>query len=79
MITDDHLVVESLHLLDPQDPGAVLSSLPNEILQRMLRFANGYQDGRMVSNYGVLPAHDQVAAAKKWIEHTILQRTSKTV
>ena len=60
MITDDHLVVESLHLVDPENPGPVLSSLPENILHRMLRFANEYLHGCMVTNYGVLPEQDQI-------------------
>ncbi len=71
MITDDHLVVESLHLLDPENPGLVLSSVPENILYRMLRFSNEYQPGRMLTNYGVLPTTDQVHAARNWIEASL--------
>jgi hypothetical protein len=77
MITDDHLVVESLHMVDPENPGLVLGSLPDNILLRMLRFANEYADGRMVTNYGVVPARDQVLAAKHWIEK-LLQQQNQT-
>ena len=66
MISDDHLVVESLHLIDPDNPGLVLSTLPDKILPRVLRFVNEYLHGRMVTNYGVLPAQDQVLAARTW-------------
>jgi hypothetical protein len=76
MITDDHLVVESLQMLDPENPGLVLSTLPNDILVRALRFANEYVPGRMVSNYGVLPAFDQIRAAASWIECTLQQKTT---
>jgi hypothetical protein len=78
MITDDHLVVESLHMVDPENPGLVLSCLPDNILQRTLQFAKEYLSGRMVTNYGVLPAHDQVLAAIRWIEMSVQQKANKT-
>jgi hypothetical protein len=74
MITDDHLVVESLHMIDPENPGLALSTLPDNILPRALRFANEYADGRMVTNYGVLPTLDQVFAAKRWIEQSVQEK-----
>jgi hypothetical protein len=67
-ITADHLVVESLHRLDPACPELVLGALPPEILERMAHFANGYRPQRMRSNYGLQPTPDQVEAAKHWIE-----------
>jgi len=67
-ITSDHLVAQCIHMIDPDDPGLVLSDLPNSILDRMLIYARRYQPGRMVSNYGNLPTTDQVEAAKNWIE-----------
>ena len=75
MITDDHLVVESIHMLDPDDPGLVLSSLPDNVMVRVLRFANEFVQGRVVTNYGVLPTQDQVLAAARWIENTLRQKT----
>jgi len=78
MITEDHLVVESLHLIDPENPGLVLSGLPESILLRMLRFANEYLHGHMVTNYGVLPAQDQVLAARHWIAKLLPQAANKT-
>jgi hypothetical protein len=78
MITDDHLVVESLNMVDPENPGEVLSSLPEDILHRMLQFANEYLRSRMVTNYGVLPAQDQVLAASQWIGKSLQQRADKT-
>src|SRR5208337_3060426 len=67
-ITADHLVAQCIHMIDPDDPGLVLSDLPNSILDRMLVYARRYQPDRMVSNYGNLPTSDQVEAAKNWIE-----------
>jgi hypothetical protein len=67
-ITADHLVAQCIHMIDPDDPGLVLSDLPNSILDRMLVYTRRYQPDRMISTYGVLPAPDQVEAAKNWIE-----------
>jgi hypothetical protein len=67
-ITADHLVAQCIHMIDPDDPGLVLSDLPNSILDRMLVYTRRYQPDRMISTYGVLPAPDQVEAAKSWIE-----------
>jgi hypothetical protein len=67
-ITADHLVIQCLHLIDPADPAPVLGVLPHEIITRMREFIHDYRTGGMVTNYGVLPAVDQVEAAKKWIE-----------
>ena len=76
-ITDDHLVIESLHMVDPADPGLVLRGLPDPILHRILRFANEYPPGPMVTNYGVVPTKDQVIAALHWIEKSLQQKTSQ--
>ena len=78
MITDEHLVVESLQMLDPANPGLVLGSLPDNILTHVLRFAKEYQPGRMATNYGVLPAQDQVLAAQQWIEKALKQKAGTT-
>jgi len=67
-ITSDHLVAQCIQMIDPDDPGLVLSDLPNSILDRMLVYARRYQPDRMVSNYGNLPTSDQVEAAKNWID-----------
>jgi hypothetical protein len=74
-ITAAHLVVQSLHMIDPQDPGPVLSHLPPEVLMKMLRYAQEYQPGRMQTNYGRPPAIDQVEAAKGWIEANACQQS----
>jgi len=67
-ITADHLVAECLHMVDPENPALVLDSLPDEILMRMREYARKFRQGQMVSNYRVLPAVDQVEAARTWIE-----------
>src|SRR5271157_2977502 len=67
-ITSDHLVAQCIQLIDPDDPGLVLSDLPNSILDRMLAYTRRYQPDRMMSTYRIPPAADQVEAAKIWIE-----------
>jgi hypothetical protein len=67
-ITADHLVAESLQLLDPVNPGLLLEALPNDVLPRILKYAQEYRPGKMRSNYGLQPTLDQVTAARKWIE-----------
>jgi hypothetical protein len=67
-ITADHLVVESLHKLDPAAPALVLAALPRGVLERTLVYAENYRPGAMRTNYGLPPAPDQVAAARQWIE-----------
>jgi hypothetical protein len=67
-ITAEHLVVASLHKLDPAAPALVLAALPGGVLERMLAYAANYRPGAMRTNYGLPPASDQVAAARQWIE-----------
>ena len=67
-ITADHLVVQCLNMIDTEHPELVLAGLPPEILDRMSSFVLRYLPGRMVTNYGPLPAADQVAAARHWLE-----------
>ena len=77
-ITVDHLVVESLHRLDPAEPALVLKPLPREVLVRMLDYAHDYRPGSMKTNYGLQPAADQVSAAKQWIEENIAGENAVT-
>jgi hypothetical protein len=77
MITDEHLVMESLCVIDPDEPGLVLSSLPDEILGRIRQCANEYLRARMVTNYGVLPTPDQIRSAGHWIEKLLQQKASQ--
>jgi hypothetical protein len=67
-ITADHLAVQCIHMIDPEDPGLVLGDLPDSLLDRVLTYAREYQPGRMLSTYGPLPTTDQVEAARAWIE-----------
>lgn len=70
-ITADHLVVQCLHSLDPNDPGLVLAELPAEILARVRQYAADYRPHHMRTNYGLQPTTDQVASAKEWLEAKI--------
>ena len=67
-ITADHLAAECLHLIDPAEPGLVLDDLPGEVLALMLDHARRFRMGKVISNYPILPAVDQVEAAREWIE-----------
>jgi len=67
-ITAEHLVVQCLHMLDPEHPDLILKDLPRPILDRVVQYACTYQPGKMRSNFGLQPAVDQVEAAKRWIE-----------
>ena len=67
-ITADHLVVESVHMLDPHHPELVLGALPSAILERMFKYVREHRAGSMRANYGLQPAVDQIDAAKSWIE-----------
>jgi hypothetical protein len=66
--TGHDLMVESLCDIDPAAPEVVLKELPEEILKSIPPFAEHYRRATAWSNYGILPADEQVAAAKKWIE-----------
>lgn len=67
-ITADHCLVQCLHMIDPEHPERVLAGLPPELLDRLSRFVARDQAGRLVTNYGPLPAADQLAAARRWLE-----------
>ena len=64
----DHLMVQSLCLIDPANAALALGSLPHEILLKALDFAREYRSDSMVSNYGTIPEPEQIEAAKNWIE-----------
>ena len=66
-ITAHHVAVQCLHMLDPAEPELVLDQLPDDILAAIQNFADGYDPKGMKTNYGVLPAQDQVIAATEWI------------
>lgn len=67
-ITGYQLMMDSLHMLDPNHPELVLSHLPEEILAEMLDYARRYEPSSMLSNVGLPPSVDQVKTAQRWIE-----------
>ena len=72
-ITADHLVAQSLEMIDPDNPGLVLGGLPVAILDRLFGFVQRTQHERIVTNYGKVPTLDQLEAAKEWIEGRAVQ------
>ncbi len=66
-ITAHHLAVQCLHMVDPDEPELVLAQLPDDILAAIEKFADEYTPRGMSTNFGVIPAQDQVSAAMKWI------------
>jgi hypothetical protein len=71
-ITGHDLMVESLCDIDPAAPEIVLKELPEEIIESILPFAKWYKRATAFSNYGILPADEQVAAARKCIEGSLV-------
>ena len=67
-ITAPHLFMQCLHMVDPGDPKPVLGAIPRSLLGKFARFLNEYRVGAMVTTFGLLPANDQVTAAKDWLE-----------
>src|SRR5262245_53729937 len=68
-IASHELVVDSLNLLDPSDPGAVLGRLPLDTLPRLREFLEEYRSGEMIaSDGGAIPTLPQVLAAKRWLD-----------
>ncbi len=78
-ITDDHLVVESLRALDPKNPSVVLDALPDHIQARMLRFTRDFDPEHMLTNFGALPAPEQVLAARKWLDAWMKKEAHRAV
>jgi len=66
-ITAHHLAVQCLHMVDPDEPELVLGQLPDDVLTAIGEFADGYDPRGMKTNFGVVPAQDQVVAATNWI------------
>jgi hypothetical protein len=68
--TAQHLFIQCLHMIDPVHPDRVLAALPQRLGDQFARFIDEYRPGAMKSTYGVLPATDQVEAAKRWLSQT---------
>jgi hypothetical protein len=77
-ITGYRAMMDCLQMLDPDNPDLVLSDLPEEILDEMLKYARRYVPRRPHSASLIPPAEDQVMAAERWIcAHHV--RSSKPV
>ena len=66
-ITGYQVMIDCLHMLDPNDPDLILSELPEEILDEMLEYARRYDPRRPHSASLIPPAEDQVRTAERWI------------
>ena len=67
-LTAGHAAVQLVQMIDPSHPERVLQGLPTDILVRIQGFTKDYRAGEMVTNYGAVPAEEQVIAAKSWID-----------
>ena len=77
-ITGYQVMIDCLHMLDPDNPDLVLSHLPDEVLEEMLEYARRYDPRRPRSVSPIPPTLDQVRSAEQWIQdHRI--KTSKSV
>jgi hypothetical protein len=77
-ITGYQVMMDCLQMLDPENPGLVLSDVPEEILDEMLKYARRYDPSRPRSASLIPPAEDQVRTAERWI-CARLTRNSKPV
>lgn len=75
-ITAEHLAAESLHKLDPANPGLVLAALPRAVIECVVNYLDQYRPAAMKTNYGLPPAQDQVVAAKHWIETNVVNASA---
>jgi len=66
-ITGYQVMMDCLQMLDPDNPDLVLSDLPEEILDEMLKYARRYDPRRPHSASLIPPAEDQVRTAERWI------------
>jgi hypothetical protein len=66
-ITGYQLMMDCLQMLDPDNPGLVLSDLPEEVLDEMLKYARRYDPRQPRSATLMPPALDQVRTAERWI------------
>lgn len=77
-LTGYQVMMDCLQMLDPDNPEPVLSDLPEEILDEMLKYALRYDPRRPHSASLIPPAEDQVRAAERWI-CALRTRSSKPV
>jgi hypothetical protein len=74
-IASHEFAVESLNLLDPRNPSAVLQGLPPEIVPRVREFIDEYRPGEMLSSHGgAIPTPDQIEAARGWLDRASIEK-----
>jgi hypothetical protein len=78
-ITGYQVVIDCLHMLDPNHPELVLAHLPDEILDEMMAYTRRYDPARMRSMTGAPPVADQVNAAQAWIDENARQRLKRNI
>ncbi len=66
-MTGYQVMIECLQILDPSHPDAVLSQLPEEVLDELMAYARRYDARRPHSATLIPPPEDQVRAAERWI------------
>lgn len=66
-ITRYQLMIKCIHIIDPQHPEHVLQSLPPEVHDEMLEYAERYDPHKQAPRERLMPAIDQVQAAERWI------------
>ncbi len=66
-ITGYQLMMDCLHMLDPNKPELVLAELPGEVLDEILAYARRYDPSLPRSATLIPPAEDQVRTAERWI------------
>ncbi|HZW31785.1 MAG TPA: hypothetical protein VFF52_13815 [Isosphaeraceae bacterium] len=68
-VSSHEMMVDSLNLVDPGEPQAVLDLLPPHLLPRLREFVETYRPGVMLSSHsGAIPTLAQVEAAKRSLD-----------
>ena len=65
-ITADHPAAQCIHMIT-RKARALCSTTCRTQYRSRLAYTKQYQPDHMVSTYGILPAPDQVEAARSWI------------
>ena len=66
-ITPEQMVVQCLHMIDPEAPDLVLRQLPDDLFDRVIDFTKRYHQS-MISTHGILPTSDQIDSARRWLD-----------
>jgi hypothetical protein len=78
-IASHKFAVESLNVLDPRNPSAVLQRLPAEIVPRLREFIDAYRPGQMCSSHrGTIPSPDRIEAAREWLDRAAIEKPRLT-